>query len=306
MTQSSWPWPGTTIGDAALKAPYTHTFFAQMFMRFVLTYDRTKDGVIDTGHAGYTGGLQVNAGTNQVTVQTGAGIVDGAQFWNDAAEIIAIPAAVVSARIDRIVMRKHYSAADPLHPYAIRLIRLPGVEGSGVPPALTQDVAGLTYWDISLAQVESPIGGGTVVVTSEARAIRTPLGPGYQYDSLVGNVSGGFVAATWQVIGAGVKISLGPGPWIVSATLGFSAGNVADIRGVRIVNNTLAGAVICSGRQSAANLEQRTISAPETPIDLGVICELEVEFLAGAVTDTVLGDAGSNGNMTSIIATRVI
>ena len=58
MTQNSYVWGGTVVGDATL-APYSDDEWAEIW-GFFLQQDRTTQGVLDTLRAGYTGDLEVS------------------------------------------------------------------------------------------------------------------------------------------------------------------------------------------------------------------------------------------------------
>jgi hypothetical protein len=104
-----------------------------------------------------------SSGNNLISINTGAGIVDGQFCYNDTA-ITDTPviscATPASSRIDRVVLRKNYSAATytPTATAALtvpmkstRITTISGADG-GAAPALTQDTTRATYWDVPLYQ----------------------------------------------------------------------------------------------------------------------------------------------------------
>lgn len=159
MTETSRPWGGTTVGDATL-APYTADAWTDMWRKLFLT-DRTTQGVIK----GYGNELAVTGSASPVAVNTGAAVVDGNFYENDASLNVAIPTPAGSTRIDRIVLRKGFSAQ------TVRITRIAGVEGGGAPAVVQIDG---TTWDVPLYQV-SITTGGVITLTNERTFGLTPL-----------------------------------------------------------------------------------------------------------------------------------
>lgn len=159
MTERSYYWGGTTVGDASL-APYDNDEFTDIWRKLFL-HDRTAQGVIKSN----LNELAVSGAGSPVTVATGAAVVDGNFYENDGNPTVAIPTPAASTRIDRIVLRKDFSAQ------TVRITRIAGVEGAGA-PSLTQS-DGVT-WDIPLYQV-SITTGGAITLTDERIYALTPL-----------------------------------------------------------------------------------------------------------------------------------
>ena len=149
MTQTSFYWEGTVLGDAIL-APYTeaiyHSLWRKMFLR-----DRATQGVIRD----YLNELVVTGISGGVSVATGAALVDGFFYENDAPVTVDIPTPAASTRVDLIVLRKDPTAQ------TVRITRIVGTEGAGR-PSLTQLDGGT--WDLELAQV-SITTAGVITVT---------------------------------------------------------------------------------------------------------------------------------------------
>lgn len=109
------------------------------------------DGVVAHGD------LNVTAGTGmQVNVAAGAAIVGGVMVRSTATEARSIGSAAGSTRIDRVVVRRDFSADTGT------IVVKAGTPGSGNPPSLTQTIGGT--WEVSLATVT--VAPGTVNVTS--------------------------------------------------------------------------------------------------------------------------------------------
>lgn len=178
MAQFSLPWPGVAPGDGPDAGPYTAAQWwgrtvallqasGMLEIAPVLKSDRDDVGVCP--HIGND--LAVTNPANQdIRIDTGAAAADGTVHYNDAALTLTIPLPTVNPRIDRIVVRKNYTAAvyDPagdagdeeVPGYTMRITRLVGVENvAPAAPALTQDTGRATYWDIPLAQFQISVGG---------------------------------------------------------------------------------------------------------------------------------------------------
>lgn len=149
MTQTSYYWDGTTIGDATL-APVSNLMFHKMW-RLLFMSDRTVQGVLQ----GYGDELIVHGVSGGISVGTGIALVDGMFYENDKKVVINIPTPLSSTRIDAIVLRR------AINDGTIRVYRVPGTEGGGA-PTITQIDSGT--WDIRLANV-SITTGGIITVT---------------------------------------------------------------------------------------------------------------------------------------------
>lgn len=159
MTEKSFYWGGTTVGDASL-APYDDDEFSDLW-RKLFQKDRTTEGVLHD----YENELEITGVASPLVIATGAAMVDGKFYENDAAMTIDIPTPAAATRIDRIVLRKEWSTQ------TVRVARVAGVEGGGV-PALTQNDG--DTWEIPLAQASITIGG-VITVTDERDYCTTNL-----------------------------------------------------------------------------------------------------------------------------------
>jgi len=148
MTQLSYFWDGSTIGDAAL-APYNiediHALLDILFMS-----DNTREGVI----GGYLNMLAVtNTGGLNMQVDTGAALIKGYFYTNDAAKASAVVMPGAGYNYYTYVLRLDVAAQ------TIRAVAL-GPSASGY-PTVTQTAA---TWEIELARVRVD-NIGTVSVT---------------------------------------------------------------------------------------------------------------------------------------------
>lgn len=170
MTQRSLHWNGASLGDAQdltvnaddgigwrLANEDYSSPFVDLGLRMILNGDENR-GVLK----GWDNELVVAGVATPVTVGTGAGIVYGMPYRNHTAAVnVAVPSPTSDTRIDRIVLRRDWAAQ------TIRITRLVGVEGGGV-PAMTQSPAptGSGVYDIPLAYL-SITTGGVITVTDE-------------------------------------------------------------------------------------------------------------------------------------------
>lgn len=291
--ETSYFWNDNGVGDAS-ESPYSDFEFVSQVFRFVLQYDRETMGTIDTGDPSFTGGLVVNAGAGQVTVQTGVALVDGSLYKNTAAVNVAIPTPAASTRVDRIVLRKDFGAQ------TVRITRIAGVEGGGAPSITQTD--GVT-WDVKLASV-SITTAGAITVTQEAVVVRTPLGPGYKFALANGNVTT-FTASAFNDIN--VSFTVGPGVWLIWGTLEFTPSTTTGDRRVQILDNTGGGALSTNRRGIETNeLSQRqVISCAPQITDFAVTSQVKMQFYAADTADTVIG-SGASIAITSMVGIRVI
>lgn len=147
MTELSRPWPEVATGDGG---EFSDEQWARVW-RYLFQQDLAAAGVIP----GVANKLQVTGATSPVSVNTGAGMVYGRFYENDAAVDVAIPTPAASARIDRVVLECGWTAQ------TIRITRVAGTEG-GSEPTLTQ--TGGTTWQVPLAKVTIQTDGTLVVV----------------------------------------------------------------------------------------------------------------------------------------------
>lgn len=88
MTERSWYWEGTAVGDAALVAPYGAPYSDDMFSENIaklFNFDRSSQGVLPNATSPYSGGLAVsNPAGATIRVAAGYGLVDGRLYENTA------------------------------------------------------------------------------------------------------------------------------------------------------------------------------------------------------------------------------
>lgn len=157
MTQTSLMWDGTTTGDAT-AAPYD---FAT---EVALVLDALCGALGVAGVGGVARGARsqygATIGSNQVTIAAGTGVAYGTVHDSDANVVFTVATPSGSTRVDRIVLRKSWSAQ------TVRLVQIAGVEGGGA-PALVQS-AGVT-WDTPLWRAS--ITTGAVITLTDDRVM---------------------------------------------------------------------------------------------------------------------------------------
>lgn len=170
MTQRSLHWPGASLGDAdaltvsaadgigyRLRNEDYESPFVDRMLRMIFNGDGNR-GVLP----GWLNELAVAGVGSPVTVDTGGAIVYGQPYRNTASVNVAVGSPTNDTRYDYIVLRCDWAAQ------TIRITRIEGVEGGGV-PALTQSPApdGTGIYDIPLATLAITTGG--VITVTDAR-----------------------------------------------------------------------------------------------------------------------------------------
>lgn len=150
MAESSRFWTTNNTGDGP-TAGYSAANF-QQFVRETFITDTANEGAL----YGIGNALAVSGTSSPVAVASGAALVYGFYYTNDASLNVTIPTPASNPRIDRIVLRVSWAAQ------TVRITRIAGTEAaSPSAPAMTQ-VANTT-WDIPLATVQITTGGACTV-----------------------------------------------------------------------------------------------------------------------------------------------
>lgn len=140
MTQFSMFWTTTpaaaAVGDGS--APYTTTNWFD-FLRRTLINDNTTQGVI----AGFLNDLAVTGAASPLSVNTGAAVVYGIPYQNDASVSLTVATPVVGNTGGHVILRADWAAQ------TVRLVAVRNTDGNAATPTLTQ-VAGTT-WEVRLA-----------------------------------------------------------------------------------------------------------------------------------------------------------
>jgi hypothetical protein len=178
MTQESFYWSGTTSDSPGDAGPYAENTMWRNLAQAAIAGGAESDSDLYNIGVFYSvaNKLEVTLDGTNLDVNTGAALVDGAYYENDASVDITVDAAAAGdERIDYIVLRKCYegSTYNPggnvpaVDEQEVRITVIKGAEVTppAVPstPSLTQDTGRTTYWDIPLATVEVDDTGATSV-----------------------------------------------------------------------------------------------------------------------------------------------
>lgn len=161
MSELSYLWTDST-GDGG---PYSQDQWRTLQKALAGAFS-VNQGVIRS----VMNGLRVTStGNNNVTVATGAGIVDGTVYVNDVALAINTASPAVGTTGRRVVLRKLYSSQ------TVRAVVISSADGTATIPALTQSAG--TQWEIPLAQFTITTGGVLAGLADE-RVMNYALGSG--------------------------------------------------------------------------------------------------------------------------------
>lgn len=165
MAETSAPWDGVLQGDATI-APYDAPTEWASYWRSV----SGAGGIVTNLGGVFSLELNslsvVNSASSPATIRSGRALAYGTWYENTANVTVAIATPAAATRIDRIVLRKDWTAQ------TVRLTRIAGVEG-GAAPALTQ-TPGVT-WDTPLWQASITTGGVITYTDERAWLPNSPL-----------------------------------------------------------------------------------------------------------------------------------
>lgn len=179
----SYYWSDTTVGDG-VYSPYRNDKFSDIW-RKLLIRDRTLQGYIDN----YENELEVTwTGGDAIRIDTGAALVDGKFYENDAAIPLSISSPIVATRYDRVVLRKTWNAQ------TVRVAIVEGEEGSGV-PSITQEDENI--WEVPLATIRITTAGA-ITITDEREAVVASIAPNVvsnfeEIETVIGNGTSGYI-----------------------------------------------------------------------------------------------------------------
>jgi len=184
MAQTSQPWLGVAIGDAS-RAPYSADEWAEMF-RDMFDSDEERGVLRDRG--GELAGAVL--GVTQFRMASGAALVRGRWYNNNANVDFAPAVATAGTRKDRIVLSCSWNdinsaARDPAIQTAqtIVLIRLinPNNNVDAVAPTTTDGV----LWEIPLYVIEINVAGAVTEFSDDREFLLEAAGAGGFYDAYV-------------------------------------------------------------------------------------------------------------------------
>ena len=154
MAERSFLWTTNNTGDGT-GTGYTQTDASNIFEITAQCFGR--NGVAPN----YLNELSAFGSTNNARIDTGAAMVDGKPYKNDAYVNVSIPSAVGggNTRIDRIVLRCSWSAQ------TVRVTRIAGTDAASPTAPLISQNSGTVY-DIRICQARVDTVG-TVTITDE-------------------------------------------------------------------------------------------------------------------------------------------
>jgi hypothetical protein len=203
MAERSQFWATGTTGDGTVPISQNQTleWIRDLFTPHTASGPNPVQGIL----YGVGGNLRSSGSTSPLTVATGAAIIEGFYYKNDAPVNISVPISFMG-RTDLIVLRANWATRQ------VRLALLLGVEGSpSTIPALTQ-IAGTT-WEIAIARLDvTPIAFN---VTNLPEAFARPVGS-------VSLLRQGGSATQWDV--TGTTNYLTPQPWIIQTGVRTATG----------------------------------------------------------------------------------
>lgn len=257
MTEKSafWTTSGTGDGPAGLYAQDR----MQDVMRTLSTIDPTLYYVAPARLNEYT----CSATPSPLSVNTGEAFVNGRHHLADAAVSVAVPTPTTSTRIDRIILRSDGTAQ------TVRVARLAGTEGSGVPPTLTQNS---TTYEVSLWKVTITTGGVISLVDERG------------WMGLRGLADG--TTLEWDTTNKKLRIK----------DAGVSAAKLASdaVTTVKILDANVTTAKIADGAITTAKITDAQVNAAKLASD----AVTTVKILDGAVTTAKHADLSvTNGKI---------
>lgn len=158
MTELSGPWDGTTVGDAAVTAPYSSNEWGRIW-RGLFRASKVNDGPIAGSGVSPDVGLTVTAttpGSKSVDVSAGAALVRGAWYESDATVNLVVGAnASGNPRIDTVVLQKNYTLQ------TVRLVIWPGTPAATPIPEPLSQIDG-SFWQVPIAYITLANGYASV------------------------------------------------------------------------------------------------------------------------------------------------
>lgn len=220
MTERSYLWSTGGAGDGS--ATYTRQDWQRISQ--VASAVHGSEGIAPS----LLNLLGISFTTNTATINTGAALVDGKPYYNDASVNITVPSAVGggNTRIDRIVLRADWTAQ------TIRLTRIAGTDAaSPTAPAVTTS-SGSTY-DVLLYQVRVNTSG-TVTQEADERAWARVQTAGIALDAVDDTIAGNRVPQFYRRQGGDAN------NWNTHGTTTYTPGAVRMQAGAVSVSNVSA------------------------------------------------------------------
>lgn len=325
MTQKSYPW-GRGLGADSLVG-YTAKEFCTLFGLLARAGAVVTDGGPHTLSTLYNLGVfysvdnkfeVTNPGANEISVSTGVALVEGTLFYGNSIinAVGNITQPVASSRVDRVVVRKNYSAVAyvpaaasaalfTVPAYTSRVTIIHGAEGGGA-PALTQDLNRSTYWDIPLASYSIATTGVISILTDERewvdaieRTVFLPFVGGDNNSSSGFELQSGVLNQAWTHFRvpsdfiSGVSVS----PVIVSFPMGAGGNIVCDL----FLNSEANGQVSPTHQDSSQNV----VEAIGTGAVRYVLSGLETSHILSAGDYTMIFFDRQGAHMSNTYASSI-
>jgi hypothetical protein len=162
MTEKSYFYDGTTVGDAAL-APYNAERFAELRSVFMANHKDAVLTAVNTITVTPSGGMTILVGTGNVLLQ--------GFFYRHSGTTLTVPSNTSSlSRIDRAIMRVNWPTKE-----FTTVLKMGQPAAVPQPPELTQEVGGV--YEVSLARIYVPDGLAAVTapyIIDERQIISSP------------------------------------------------------------------------------------------------------------------------------------
>jgi len=155
MTERSLMWATGLYGDG-LEA-YEQADFAEMLRAVFTSDDYTTRGVL----YGYLNELAVTSTSSPLSVATGAAMVNGLFYANDAVVSVTVATPTTGTTGHRVVLQAIYGVTQ-----TVRIALISSADGTATIPSVTQTDG--VKWEISLATLTITTGG--VITVTDARA----------------------------------------------------------------------------------------------------------------------------------------
>lgn len=287
MAEVSYFWTTNGTGDGT-SGGYTAANFSQYLEDVNITV-AASEGVlfgVDNSLAVSTTGV-----TRQISVASGAAIVNGKFYKSDSAVLFTLDL-TPSSRVDRVVLRGAYSAQ------TVRLAILKGTDGSASPTALTQNDG--TTWEVLIANVA--LNSSNVLTITDSRTFaKTPAAYGWFNTALTLNSTlnvSGNITTTSDLIVSGGDLRLG-----ADVDMRRSAANTLTIDdAVSIAGNLqVTGTVLTTGAVTMAG----GFNSPSGTVTSGTISNATMTT-ASITTATITSGTITNATITNLLSAGVI
>lgn len=261
MTERSRLWTTNNTGDGPTIG-YSTTDWEKIFRHWFQGGDEANGGVL----FGIGNLLACTGSVTPIALNTGAAMVYGHYYENDASLNLAVTTPVVGLTGGRVVLRVNHAAQ------TVRAFTVRNTDGVAALPALTQSAG--TTWEISLASFTITTGGAITLTDTRKYVKFSTKIYGDQLDSAVAD------GVTLEISGSALRIKDG----------GVSTAKLADlaVNNAKLAANAVSASKIQDGEVSGVKLAANSVSASK--IQDGEVSN--VKLAANAVgTSNIANDA---------------